>query len=146
VGKQDGRTTEVFRSLGKSRILEAIAPGKNKVIYLLAHLLVIHDSIFETMELGKRAYTDYDELFLTPQHTANQYPSYKLLMDQWVSMNETLTFRLRHMSLDQWGTKHRYISDADFMLHSIKNKFCSFQCLLTYLSHHAGQLELVHRL
>ena len=136
-------TTEVFRSLGESRAREAVAPGKNRVIYLLGHLLVMHDGIFETLELGGRTCKGYDELFLLPQHAANQYPSYHLLLEQWIALNKTLTFKLRQLSPQQWRSKHRYISEADFESHPNKNRFCGFQCLLTHLYHHAGQLALI---
>jgi len=137
-------TTELFELLGDRFATEPVAPGKNRVIYLLGHLLVIHDGIFEALELGKRSYTHYDELFLTPQHPANKYPPYDLLLHKWISLNKTLTFQLRHIPFDEWRSKHHYISDTDFALHPTKNKFCVFQCTTMHLFHHSGQLALIH--
>lgn len=136
-------TTEIFELLGERRAMKPVAPGKNRLIYLLGHLLVIHDGIFETLEVGKRRYTHYDDLFLTPQHPANVYPPYGLLLQQWIALNETLIFQLRYISPDEWLSKQHYISEMDFILQPNKNKFYGFQCLTGHLFHHLGQLALI---
>jgi hypothetical protein len=133
-------TTELFESLDEQL---AVSPGKNRVIYLLGHLLAIHDRLFEALELDERSYPEYDELFLTPQHPANNYPAYKLLLQQWGSVNETLSFHLRQLSQDDWLSKHHYVSEADFIVAPKRNKFNVFLSRNAHLFHHAGQLALI---
>ena len=136
-------STEMFESLGANMAMEPVAPGKNRVIYLLGHLLVIHDAIFDSLELGKRRYAHYDVLFLTPQHPANAYPPFGLLLQEWIVLNEDLTRQLSSLSHSQWQSKLHYVSEADFILKPYKNRFCGFQCLITHLYHHSGQMELI---
>lgn len=136
-------TTEVFETLGEQNAMWPVAHGKNRVIYLLGHLLVIHDGLYPTLEIGNRRHTAYDELFLSPQHTANVYPPFPLLLDQWIDLNEDLHGKLKQLSVSDWLSKHHHISEENFKLQPGKNKFCAMLCTTTHLYHHAGQLALV---
>jgi hypothetical protein len=136
-------TTDLFEAIGEGMAMEPVAPGKNRVIYLLGHLIVVHDLLFEALELGSRSFSNYDQLFLTPQHVSNIYPPYELLLQQWTSLNSKLTARLRQLSINEWHSKHHYISEADFVVQPKRNKFNIFISRNSHLFHHAGQLALI---
>ena len=136
-------TTSLFDTIGEQNAMWPVAPGKNRVIYLLGHLLVIHDGLLTTLEIGERRYASYDELFLTPQHTANVYPPYTLLLDQWIDLNMHLRNKLAALTGTDWLSKHHHISEENFRLQPGKNKFCALLCMTTHLFHHAGQLALI---
>jgi len=136
-------TTEVFGSIGAQNAMQPVAPGKNRVIYLLGHLIAVHDRLFEALNLNERRYPEYDEMFLTPQHPSNQYPAYELLLEQWISTNETLLPGLRLLTVQDWQSKHHYVSDYDFNLNPKRNKFSVFLSRNAHLFHHSGQLALI---
>lgn len=136
-------TTGIFGTLGEHNGMWPVAPGKNRIIYLLGHLLVIHDGLFTTLEIGDRRYTYYDDLFLNPQHTANVYPSYSLLLDQWSELNDHLHQHLSKLTVEDWLSRHHHISEENFRQQPGKNKFCAMLCITAHLYHHAGQLALI---
>jgi hypothetical protein len=136
-------TTELFVSLGRESAMEPVSPGKNRVIYLLGHLVAVHDLLFEALELGGRSYGQYDQLFLTPQHASNAYPDYGLLLKNWISVNDALSPRLRQFTAEDWKSKHHYVSEADFLAQPKRNKFNVFTSRNAHLFHHAGQLALI---
>lgn len=136
-------TTELFGSLGAGNSMLRLAPCKNRVIYLLGHLLVVHDRMFEILEIDERKFDSYDDLFLTPQHASNIYPDYDLMLVQWKSLNDSLTFRLKQFTSDDWLAKHRFVSEDDFSKNKKRNKFSVLLSRNAHLFHHAGQLSLV---
>jgi hypothetical protein len=136
-------TTDLFIAIGEQFAMEPVAPGKNRVIYLLGHLIVASDCFLAALEPDARRYPEYDELFLTPQHHANEYPAYELLLQQWVSINEVLFAYLRQLSPADWKSKHNYISETDFIFEPKRNKFNVLLNRNAHLFHHAGQLALI---
>ena len=137
-------TTDLFVSFREQHAMEPVGPGKNRVIYILGHLIVASDCFLAALELNGRCYPEYDELFLTPQHPANEYPAYDLLLQQWVSINEILSAYLRQLSPADWKSKHNYISETDFIFEHKRNKFNVLLNRNAHLFHHAGQLALIH--
>jgi hypothetical protein len=77
------QTTETFKSLGSKHAMQPVAPGRNRVIYLLGHLLAVQDRLFDAMELGDAIYPELDHLFLAPQHASNVYPPFEELLCKW---------------------------------------------------------------
>ena len=74
-----------------------VAPGKNRVYYLLGHLTAVHDLMLPLLRVGDRLYPELDEEFLTkPDRT---FPESRTnaaeLRKAWSAVNENSTQRLR---------------------------------------------------
>lgn len=48
-----GRVNEGIASLDEERLQRPVAPGKNRLLYLLGHLTVTHDRMFPMLGLGE---------------------------------------------------------------------------------------------
>ena len=69
------RTNKTFSSLTENDLLKEVAPGKNRLIYLLGHLTAIHDAMFPILGLGERLHPELDAIFVSsPDKTGPQLP------------------------------------------------------------------------
>jgi hypothetical protein len=57
------RITALFDGHSDADLLRPIAPGKNRVIYLLGHLVAIHDNMVSLLGLGDKRHPELDAPF-----------------------------------------------------------------------------------
>jgi uncharacterized damage-inducible protein DinB len=139
------QTTAVFTTLGAEAAQVPVAPDRNTVSYLLGHLVAVHDKLLEGLDLGQRLHPEWDSLFLTPQQAGSEYPAYQDLLGAWQQVNAALVAGFATLSIDDWLTKHAYVSDADFAREPHRNKLNLLLSRTGHLFHHGGQLALVKR-
>jgi hypothetical protein len=63
------QATKLIDALSEWAMDTEIASGRNKVVYVIGHLLVVHDKLIEGMELGDRRHADLDKLFFDAQYS-----------------------------------------------------------------------------
>src|SRR5574339_890233 len=69
------RLYKFFDGLSDEVLLYEIAPGKNRVIYLLGHLIAANDSMISLFGLGERKYAHLDDAFLkNPDKSSLEMP------------------------------------------------------------------------
>ena len=57
---QVDRADKLFGALSPEQVLQEIAPGRNRLLYLWGHLTAIHDAMLPLLGLGKRSYPEFD--------------------------------------------------------------------------------------
>jgi hypothetical protein len=140
------RTTAVFDSYTDEELFREIAPGKNRVIYLLGHLTAINDRMLPLLGLGERAYPQLDEAFLSsPDRTVASLPSAKELREYWTKSNETLNSHFSRVSAAEWFQKHTQMTDEDYAKEPHRNKLSVVINRTNHLSFHLGQLALIKK-
>lgn len=137
------QTTTTFELLGTRCEMLPVAPGRNRVIYLLGHLLAVQDHLYDALELGDAMYPELDYLFLLPQHTSNDYPPFEELLCKWVCINDLILLNLKMFQVEDWLKKHRYITEKEFCENPCRNKFNLILSSIFHLYHHGGQLALI---
>src|SRR6201996_3735730 len=58
------RTGKTFSGFSDEDLQREIAPGKNRVYYLLGHLTAVHDQLLSLLRVGDRLHPELDERFL----------------------------------------------------------------------------------
>src|SRR5258707_11940572 len=58
------RLTNFLTGLAESSFYEEIAPGRNRIIYVLGHLTAVHDLTLEVLGFGGREHPELDEVFI----------------------------------------------------------------------------------
>lgn len=139
------QTTEIFKKIGAASAMEPVAPGKNTAIYLLGHLIAVHDRMFEALNLGERNYVAYEGLFLTAQQSTDAYPDFETLLEQWIVLNDQLYGKFMQLSPGDWLKQHHYVSKSDFLLEPHRNKLSILLTRFTHIFHHGGQLALIKK-
>ena len=137
------RTTDLFNRFTDEELNKEIAPGKNRVIYLLGHLTAIHDALFPLLGLGERKYSHLEEPFVEKKDKAiSNLPTAQELRKAWDDTNNRLSEKLKGVSPAEWLQKHTQISDEDFAKEPHRNRLNVVINRTNHLAYHLGQLAL----
>ena len=136
------RADAIFSGLTQEQLLREVAPGKNRVIYLLGHLTAVHDRMFSILGLGPRLHPDLDALFIdNPDKAVAEIPSAGQLKQYWDEVNEKLLSQFQNLSADEWLLQHRAMSEEDYAKDPTRNRRLAVLLSRTnHLSYHLGQL------
>lgn len=138
-----GQASGFFNKCTDEELLQPIAHGKNRVIYLLGHLAAVHDRLLPLLGLGDRLYPHLDEDFLTnPDNPAANLPAPGDLRDAWTTVNKHVTASLRSWTPEEWLQKHTAVSDEDFAKEPHRNRLNVILGRARHVSYHLGQLAL----
>jgi hypothetical protein len=140
------RTTKFFSSLSEEQLLQEIAPGKNRLIYLWGHLAAVNDALLPLLEIGPRLHPELDPLFLSnPDRFTPETLSSAELKRIWNEINESLWTAFSKWSASEWLQKHTAVSEEDFVREPHRNRFTILLGRTSHLSYHLGQAILSRR-
>lgn len=131
-------------SLTDEQLQKEIAPGKNRGIYLLGHLIAVHDDMLILLDMGEKLYPELNEAFIkSPDKATSQIPSAKELRSFWARQNEILQQKFDSLSTEEWFEKHTAVSAEDFANEPHRNKLNIIITRTSHLQYHTGQLVLL---
>ena len=137
------RFDKVLSELSDEQLQQQIAPGKNRVFYLVGHLIATHDRMFPLLGLGERLHPDLDETYITnPDRVLDDPLSTTELRRAWAEVNSKLTTALERFTLENWLQKHTAVSDEDFVKDPTRNRLAVVISRTSHVSHHFGQALL----
>ncbi len=120
-----------------------VAPGRNRLYYLLGHLTAVHDRLLPMLFIGERLHPELDEAFITNPDGAIADPvSAADLRQAWTAINTQLTAAFAGLSPQDWLHKHTAVSDDDFAADPTRNRLAVVLSRTNHLSFHTGQLIL----
>ena len=138
------RLEKMFNSLNDEELQTEIAPGRNRVYYLLGHLTAHHDLLRPMLGMGDRLHPELDEVFLSnPDRTLPDKFSGEELRRYFVGVNESITSGLQAMQPADLLQRHAAVSEEDFAKEPLRNRLAVFQIRTTHAMYHAGQIRLV---
>ncbi len=121
-----------------------IAPGRNRGIYVLGHLIAVHDAMLILLDMGGKMYPELEEPFLTsPDRAIIPIPSVATLRDFWSRQNEAIRQKYNALTTSQWFEKHTAVSAGDFAAEPHRNKLNIIITRTSHLQYHSGQLALL---
>ena len=131
-------------AIADEQLEKEIAPGKNRGVYLLGHLIAVHDDMLTLLGLGQKEYEELFELFVkSPDRSVDKIPSVQELKSIWKKQVRSLASKLESLSADNWFEKHTAVSAEDFIKEPHRNKLNIIITRTTHLAYHAGQLALI---
>jgi DinB superfamily len=137
------RAGTIFSGLTEEQLFREVAPGKNRVIYLLGHLIAVHDRMFSILGLGPRLHPDLDALFIdNSDKLVAEIPSGGLLKQYWDEINEKLLSQFQNLSADEWLLQHHAMSEEDYAKDPTRNRLAVLLSRTNHLSYHLGQVML----
>jgi hypothetical protein len=137
------RADKLFSALTAEQLLQQIAPGKNRIIYLLGHLTAVHDGMLPLLGLGERLHPELDEIFITkPDREVAQLPSADQLKKYWTDVNSTLLDKFTALTAAEWVQRHTAMSDEDYAKDPMRNRLSVLLSRTNHLSFHIGQIIL----
>ncbi len=120
-----------------------VAPGRNRLYYLLGHLTAVHDRLLPMLYIGERLHPELDQAFITnPDAAGADTVSTADLRKAWTEVNHQLTAAFSAFSPEDWLRKHTAVSDEDFAADPTRNRLAVVLSRTNHLSFHTGQLIL----
>ena len=137
------RANKTFSNLTEDEFLREVAPGKNRLIYLLGHLTAIHDAMFQILGLGERLHPELDAIFVSsPDKTGAQLPAVGELRKYWDEVNAKLLSQFAILCADEWLQRHYAMSEEDYAKDPTRNRLAVLLSRTNHLSYHLGQITL----
>lgn len=137
------RLDRQFTSLNDEQLQRQVAPGKNRLFYLLGHLTVMHDRTLPLLDISKPLYPELADAYLiNPDRTLPDPLSAADLKNAWYEVNSRITSAAERYSVEEWLTKHSALSDEDFSKNPLRNRLAVFLNRTSHAAYHAGQARL----
>jgi hypothetical protein len=134
----------LLNSISDEQLQKEIAPGKNRGLYLLGHLIAVHDSMLPLLDLGNKNYPELAKVFIdAPDKATTEVPFAKELRAIWNDQKEDLKQKFESLKAADWFEKHTSVSAEDFAKEPHRNKLNIILTRTTHLTYHTGQLVLL---
>jgi hypothetical protein len=138
-----GRLDEMLASMSDAELEQPVAPGRNRVVYLVGHLAAVHDRMFALLGVGERLHPELDAEFLEkPDSHGGGSLSASELRKTLTEVNQKLTQTLEALRPEQWLDKHTSVSDDDFAKDPLRNRLSVLLSRTNHASFHTGQVRL----
>lgn len=134
-----------LNALTDEQLQNEIAPGKNRGIYLLGHMIAIHDDMLRLLDLGDKMYPELFEPFIkSADKTVSDIPTAVTLRAYWAKQNEVLKQKFDSVQPEEWFQKHSAVTAEDFAKEPHRNKLNIIITRTTHLAYHHGQFVLLN--
>jgi hypothetical protein len=135
---------ELLSSLTDEALEKETAPGKNRGIYILGHLIAVHDDLIRLLGMGEKLYPELFEPFIkSPDKAIADIPSAATLRGMWANQCGVLSQQFAALQPEEWFEKHTAVSAEDFAKEPHRNKLNIILTRTTHLAYHTGQLVLL---
>ncbi len=139
-----GRFNQGIIPLNDEQLQQQVAPGRNRLLYLLGHLTAVHDRMFALLGIGERLHPELDDVYITnPDKTHADPHSPADLKQAWTEVNAKLTEAFEKLTPQEWLQKHTAVSDEDFAKDPTRNRLAVLLSRTSHAAFHSGQAVLV---
>jgi len=140
------RADKLFGNLSQEQLLQEVAPGKNRLIYLWGHLTAFNDALIPLLGFGSRIRPELDLMFVSnPDRTVTTILSGGELKIIWQETSQILWTGFSKLSVADWLLKHGAVSEEDFLREPHRNRFTVLLARTTHIAYHLGQAKLSER-
>jgi hypothetical protein len=135
----------LLNSLTDADLYREIASGKNRGIYLLGHMIAVHDDMLILLDMGEKMYPELYEPFLkmADNKSTDHLPTAAALRDFWNQQCAAFRQQCEQLQPAAWFEKHTAVSAEDYSKEPNRNKLNIILTRTTHLAYHTGQLQLL---
>ncbi|HEY4156392.1 MAG TPA: DinB family protein [Puia sp.] len=135
------RAGKLFESLTDEQLREQVAPNRNTAVYLLGHLIAVHDGILPLLGFRDKLYPSLEEVFIkNPDRSGLEKPPIPVLRQYWKDVHNILAQHFDKLNTEEWLQKHNSISAEDFAREPHRNRLNVLVNRTNHLASHYGQL------
>lgn len=135
---------KLLHALTDEQLEKEVAPSKNRGIYLLGHLIAVHDDMVRLLDMGEKLFPELFEPFIKEaDNVATPMPSVAELRIMWEKQNHFLLEKFENMNTEQWFEKHTAVTEEDFVKEPHRNKLNIIITRTSHLEYHLGQMVLL---
>lgn len=140
------RADTLFSNLSDAQLLQQIAPGRNRGVYLVGHLAAVHDRMFELLGIGERKYKNMDDAFISnPDKNGVELMPVADVRKAWKETNERLAAAFSAMQPEEWFTKHTQMTEEDLAKEPTRNRLSVLISRTDHMAYHAGRVALTNK-
>ncbi|MCW3086277.1 MAG: DinB family protein [Bacteroidetes bacterium] len=140
------RADGLFSTLTDAQLMEEVAPGKNRGVYLVGHLAAVHDRMFSLLGIGERQYERMDDAFISnPDKKGIELMPVTEVRKAWESTNQKLADAFTKMQPEEWFMKHTQMTDEDLAKEPHRNRLSVLISRTDHLAYHLGQVALIKK-
>lgn len=137
-------TDDALNSMSDEQLQREVAPGKNRGIYLLGHLIAVHDDMLPILNFGDQLFPELQEPFIKqPDKAVSEITPVATLRTLWEKLNAVLSEKINGLQPEEWFQRHNSVSAEDFEKELHRNKLNIIITRTSHLSYHLGQLVLL---
>lgn len=137
-------TNTTLEKISDEQLMQEIAPGRNRGIYLLGHLVAVHELMLPLLRFDEVQHKDYRKIFIeSPDKAISDLPAANILRKQWNEINNKLQSYIDSLPAEEWFTRHASVSEEDFVKEPHRNRLNILLSRTTHLSNHRGQIVLL---
>jgi uncharacterized damage-inducible protein DinB len=137
------QASATFNSLTDEQFQREVAPGKNRILYLLGHLTAVSDAMLTILGLGDRLHPELDAMFIkSPDKAIQELPAAANLKKYWVEVNENVLHKMEALSPQEWLQRHTTMTDEDLRKDPTRNRLSILLSRARHVSYHLGQVGL----
>lgn len=134
-------TDALLANLSDAQLMQETAPGRNRGVYLLGHLVAVHDGMLPLLGFGAKAYPQLGEPYVDqPDKAVPDAASVADLRAYWKITNATLAHHFAKMQPEEWFQRHNSVSAEDFAKEPHRNKLNIVINRTGHLAYHLGQM------
>jgi hypothetical protein len=138
-----GRFSTAIEPLTDEQLQKQVAPGKNRLLYLVGHLTAIHDRMFPLLGIGERLHPELDAVYIdNPDRSVPDPLSPAQIKNAWSEVNGRLTAAFEKYTPAQWLEKHTAVSVEDFEKEPTRNRLAVLIGRTNHAAFHTGQVAL----
>ncbi|MDN3657913.1 DinB family protein [Ferruginibacter paludis] len=144
--QQISKTANLINSLTDEQLMQGVAPGRNRGIYLFGHLIAVHDRMLPLLNLSEQLYPELNGPFLDkPDRAVATIPTVATLRAQWKTVHAALAIHFESMRPEGWLLKHNAVSEEAFAKEPHRNRLNVILNRTNHLSYHYGQLAFLKK-
>ena len=141
---QNKHVSTFFTKHDEASYLNEVAPGRNRAIYLLGHLIGANDGLQPLFGIGERSFPELVQIFsANPDKAIAKIPSLSELKQHWEKVTAILTRHFDTMTPSEWLERHTAVSEEDFAREPHRNKLNVLLSRTIHEGYHMGQLNLL---
>jgi hypothetical protein len=142
--KYSTQTNDLINQLTDEQLMSEIAPGRNRGIYILGHLIAIHDKMFPLLGLGPEMHHELFDIYVKASDNKTETDrSIRDLKEKWSEQNKTLNNYFEKATAKEWFQRHTSVSSEDFEKDKKRNRLNVLLTRIPHLAYHLGQLKLL---
>ena len=137
------RIETFFASLTDAQLEQEVAPGRNRLIYLLGHLAAVHDAMLPLLGIGSKLHPELAEPFLEkPDRAATTTLTAAELRRASSEIMATLSSAFAAWTPADWLARHTAVSEEDFRVEPHRNRYSVLVSRTAHMAFHYGQMVL----
>lgn len=138
------RAEKILSSLTDDELQLEVAPGRNRVYYILGHLTAFQSRLLHQLGLGERLYPELDDLFIAkPDRSSEDVFTSTELRRMFAEITSKVTAGIQAMPPADLLKRHNSVSEEDFAKEPLRNRFAMLSGATAHMVLHVGQIRLI---